>query len=94
LTKVHEEYLRGPLSLVLARLGEPRGEFTVVLAAAATQEPAAPDLDDRRARGEFEDLTAQGGLSRREAVATLARRYARPAREIYAAIERGKRAEE
>ena len=32
LTKLHEEVIRGPLSAVLLRLGEPRGEFTVVLA--------------------------------------------------------------
>ena len=32
LTKLHEEVLRGSLSAVLDRLGEPRGEFTVVVA--------------------------------------------------------------
>jgi len=90
LTKVHEECLRGPISSVLARLGDPRGEFTVVLAAAATHEPALPGLDDTRALAEFDELTAHGGMSRRDAVSALARRYARPAREIYAAIERGK----
>ena len=31
LTKVHEELVRGPISEVLERLGEPRGEFTVVV---------------------------------------------------------------
>ena len=39
LTKLHEETVRGAVSEVLGKLGQPRGEFTVVLAGAA-QEPA------------------------------------------------------
>jgi hypothetical protein len=31
------------------------------------------------------------GLGRREAIASLARKYGRPAREVYAAIERGRK---
>jgi 16S rRNA (cytidine1402-2'-O)-methyltransferase len=91
LTKVHEELLRGPLSIVLGQLTEPRGEFTIVLAAAAAaaKPPAAPP-DDTGALREFLDLTAQGGMSRREAVSTMARRHGVPARQIYAAIERAK----
>ena len=90
LTKLHEEHLRGRLSAVLERLTDPRGEFTVVLAGPPCAEQPTPELDDLAARRAFEELTAQGGLSRREAVAALARRYGRPSREIYAAIERSK----
>jgi 16S rRNA (cytidine1402-2'-O)-methyltransferase len=89
LTKVHEEHLRGPLSAVLARLLEPRGEFTIVLGPAPTEPPPGP-LDDDGAWEEFRQLTAQGNLSRRDAVSTMARRHGLPAREIYAAIERAK----
>jgi 16S rRNA (cytidine1402-2'-O)-methyltransferase len=89
LTKVHEEHLRGQLSEVLARLPEPRGEFTVVMAAAPAEPPPGP-LDDARAWEEFRELTARDGLSRREAVSTLARRHGLPARDVYAAIERAK----
>jgi 16S rRNA (cytidine1402-2'-O)-methyltransferase len=89
LTKVHEEHLRGPLRAVLARLVEPRGEFTVVMAAAPAEPPPAA-LDDEEALEEFRQLTARDGLSRREAVATLARRHGLPARDVYAAVERAK----
>jgi 16S rRNA (cytidine1402-2'-O)-methyltransferase len=91
LTKLHEEVLRGPAAGVLARLGPPRGEYTVVMAPAPAAEPGEdqPALDDARAFEEFQALTA-GGSRRREAIATLARRYGRPGREIYAAVERGR----
>jgi len=89
LTKVHEEHLRGPLSTVLARLPEPRGELTVVMAAAPAEPPPRP-LDDAGAWEEFRELTAREGLSRRDAVSALARRHALPARDVYAAIERAK----
>lgn len=89
LTKVHEEQLRGSLATVLARLAEPRGEFTVVMAAAPAEPPPAP-LDDAGAWEEFRELTARDGLSRRDAVSTLARRHGLPARDVYAAIERAK----
>ena len=35
-------------------------------------------------------MTGPGGLTRREAVAALARRFATPAREVYKLIEQGK----
>lgn len=89
LTKVHEEHLRGRLSSVLGRLTETRGEFTVVLGP-APPEPPPPPLDDAGTWQEFQDLTALRGLSRREAVSTLARRHGLPARDVYAAIERAK----
>jgi 16S rRNA (cytidine1402-2'-O)-methyltransferase len=89
LTKVHEEHIRGTLGSVFGHLPEPRGEFTVVLAAAPAEPPPHP-LDDAGAWQEFQDLTARGGLSRREAVSALARRHGLPARDVYAAIERAK----
>jgi Mor family transcriptional regulator len=39
---------------------------------------------------EFGVLTNSGGASRREAISTLARRYNRPARQVYQIIERAK----
>jgi 16S rRNA (cytidine1402-2'-O)-methyltransferase len=91
LTKLHEEVLRGAAADVLARLGTPRGEYTVVVAppAEATAGQDRPTLEDHRAWEEFQALTA-GGAGRRDAIATLARRYGRPGREVYAAVERGR----
>ena len=92
LTKVHEEFVRGPLSAVLEKLGEPRGEFTVILApAAATPEGPVQLPDDQRLLDEFYQLTETEGLNRRDALSRLASRYGKPSRELYAAIERAKR---
>ena len=91
LTKLHEEHLRGRLSEVAAHLGEARGEFTIVLAP-PDAETRPESLSDGQAWSEFSDLTARGGLSRRDAVSLLGRRYGLPSRAVYEAIERGKAA--
>jgi len=89
LTKVHQEVLRGTASEVLAQVGEPRGEFTVVLGP-VTEAPEAPSTpDDETLAAEFGRLAESQGLGRRAALATVARKYRRPAREVYAAIEKG-----
>jgi 16S rRNA (cytidine1402-2'-O)-methyltransferase len=93
LTKLHEEVLRGPAADVLGRLGAPRGEYTVVVGPAEEAEfgQDRPLLDDGQAWEEFQALTARGAR-RRDAIATLARRYGRPGRDVYAAVERGRAA--
>ena len=91
LTKLHEEVIRGPLSAVLNRLGEPRGEFTVVLAGRLeSTEDHAEQLTDSQMLTEFGHLT-ENGFSRREAINDLARRLRLPSREVFAAIDRARR---
>jgi len=90
LTKLHEEWLRGPLSRVLPALATPRGEFTVLVSPAPPQETAGPLPEGQRLLEEFEQLTESSGLSRRSAISALAERYALPSREVYAAIERAR----
>jgi len=91
LTKIHEEVIRGPLSAVLDRLGEPRGEFTVVLAgmpdSAAT---SSEQVEDSQILKEFGHLTEKGH-GRREAINELARRHRLRSREVFAAIDRARR---
>ena len=96
LTKVHEELVRGTISEVLEKLEHPRGEFTVVLSPPGTheEENATPPPRDDEILQQFGLLTEQGGGSRRAAIAGVARRLGLSAREVYAAIERAKRAEE
>jgi 16S rRNA (cytidine1402-2'-O)-methyltransferase len=92
LTKLHEELIRGTISSAIAHFEahEPRGEFTLIFQPpVADALEAAESLTDDEAWIEFGHLT-QNGLSRREAVAALARRTQRPAREVYACVERGK----
>jgi 16S rRNA (cytidine1402-2'-O)-methyltransferase len=89
LTKVHEELVRGPISVVLGQLTELRGEFTVVMAgieedAADSTRPTATDSD---IYSEFCRLT-ESGLGRRDAVSAVASTFGLRSREAYAAIER------
>ena len=91
LTKVHQEFLRGTASGVLTQLRSPRGEFTVVIG------PADKPIDAVQAAASDEEIVAEFGritdlaaLSRRQAVVAVARKYGRPAREVYAAVERSK----
>jgi 16S rRNA (cytidine1402-2'-O)-methyltransferase len=80
LTKRHEEVIRGRVAEVLARLGdaEPKGEVVLVI-------EGRRDEDDR----ELSDLVEEarglvaGGMRKREAAATVARRHRASANAIY-----------
>jgi 16S rRNA (cytidine1402-2'-O)-methyltransferase len=92
LTKLHEQHVRGDLPAVINHFEahEPRGELTLVFAAAdpETTTPEA-DVSDEAVWAEFCRLT-DSGVARRDAIARLARRLGRSSREIYASAERGK----
>jgi 16S rRNA (cytidine1402-2'-O)-methyltransferase len=92
LTKLHEEFLRGPVSAVLERLAEPRGEFTIVLAGAPTGSAAgeSPEATDLELLAGFNHEVA-GGAGRREAVVAVARKHGLHARAVYGAIERARK---
>src|SRR5690606_34628628 len=87
LTKVHQEFLRGTASELARRATEPRGEYTVVVGPADKQ-PTDSELtvSDAGLESEFRQITESAGTSRRAAVAALAKKYDRPARDVYAAI--------
>jgi 16S rRNA (cytidine1402-2'-O)-methyltransferase len=91
LTKVHEELIRGSISSVIAHFEahEPRGEFTLIFEPEASVDREPIVLTDDEAWSQFGQMI-ENGLSRREAVAALARQTQRPAREVYACVERGK----
>ncbi len=90
LTKVHEEVVTGRLRDLVDRLGEPRGEYTIVLAPDRTTPGPSGLPSDAELWREFCALTGEGGLGRREAVAALARRYGAATRDAYAAVERAR----
>jgi 16S rRNA (cytidine1402-2'-O)-methyltransferase len=92
LTKVHQEFLRGTAQQLAEQLTNPRGEFTVMVGPDenASKIVSSPVSDEQLAI-EFGQDTETSGLGRREAVARLARRYGRAVRDVYAAIERGKK---
>jgi 16S rRNA (cytidine1402-2'-O)-methyltransferase len=91
LTKLHEEVLRGSLSALADRVGEPRGEFTVVVAG-RSDGPAAvsAEVSDNQLLIDFGHLT-ESGAGRREAITELASRYGLRSRDVFAAIDRARR---
>jgi 16S rRNA (cytidine1402-2'-O)-methyltransferase len=91
LTKLHEEVTRGRLSAVMGSLGEPRGEFTVVVSGLADADASHDDeVSDNQLLIEFGRLT-EIGLNRRGAISELAERHALRSRDVFAAIDRARR---
>ena len=87
LTKVHETLVFRPISAHIEQLGEPKGEYTLVIAAplpGALTEDAPFSADEARVL--FCRMTENEGASPRTAIKMLGKRYGKPAREIYRAI--------
>ena len=90
LTKAHEELVVQQISQVINELGEPRGEYTVVIAPRAAA-PAHPDPPGAvEMSSEFWQMTETMPLaSRRDVVRQLAAKYGLPTRTVYALVEEG-----
>lgn len=84
LTKVHEEVVTGTPAEVSARLGEPRGEITVVISGLRAREPH-PAVDAAALAAQ----ARRSGLSDRDAVELL-RAAGIPRREAYRVVRGGK----
>jgi 16S rRNA (cytidine1402-2'-O)-methyltransferase len=92
LTKAHEELVRGQISGVLSRLGQPRGEFTIVLNIGQLTNIDSPgDTKEEDIVREFGHMTLNKRLTRRQAVYAVARRYQRAPNDVYEVIERAKK---
>ena len=92
LTKTHEELVVGPISSALSALGDPKGEFTIVVdPGQGTDDKRVAAPSDADMLREFGEMTAKSLLPRRRALNALARRHQRPPNEVYAAIERAKK---
>ena len=78
LTKLHEETIRGTLGSI--DLGEPRGEYVIVLGGAPVDDTPATDDDVRTA---LQSALSQGS-STRDAAAEVAAATGRRRREVYA----------
>ena len=91
LTKLHEEWLRGPITRIEAHYvgeAEPRGEYTLVVAGAAPGSNSAVTeakhdmAPEEAARERLRALLAEG-LGTREAAARVARELGLTRREVY-----------
>jgi 16S rRNA (cytidine1402-2'-O)-methyltransferase len=90
LTKVHQEFIRGTAGDVAQRLGEPRGEFTIVLGPVAAPETAPSAVTSEELQLQFGLLTNDERLTRRQAVVELAKRHGYRPKEVYTMLERAK----
>ena len=88
LTKLHEELVVRPISGHLERIGEGRGEYTLVVGSATSQAVEAPSAE--RLGVEFGQLTENGTMARRAAIKQLAVKYGLSARQVYGLVERGR----
>jgi len=95
LTKTHEQLVNGPISTVQSRLTSPLGEFTVVVRM-ENERPAvtAKPPSSQQLAIEFCDMTANETISRRSAIASLARRHGMATNDVYAALEEVKKSGE
>ena len=88
LTKAHGELVNRPTSQHLSEFREGRGEFTIILHPPVwTPSPKPEALDPSIVRTEFGRLTDIEGLTRREALRSLAKKYGVPARQVYQMLE-------
>jgi 16S rRNA (cytidine1402-2'-O)-methyltransferase len=91
LTKVHEEFRRGWVSELRTRNLKPLGEFTILVSAQTRAEAFPAGVpEDGAVWTQFCHMTENDGLSRRDAISTLADRYGVSQKVVYQAIERGK----
>ena len=79
LTKIHEEIFRGTVSQAIAHFGEPRGEFTLVIAGAP---PCRAEVDIDAIKAEIRQLRGRG-VKAKEAVATITRSTGVPKKKVY-----------
>jgi 16S rRNA (cytidine1402-2'-O)-methyltransferase len=91
ITKKHQEFLRGSSAEVLRALDQPRGEFTIVIGPIAATKSGEEPCTDAEVATEFGLMPIiDGSRSRRQRVAALAKTLGRPARDVYASLERSK----
>ncbi len=79
LTKLYEQVVRGSLADVAAALGEPRGEYVVVVGGAP---PVAPVDDEATIAAAVREAIAAGATTR-DAAAAVASRLGLPKRRVY-----------
>ena len=91
LTKVHQEFIRGPAMALAGRAPIEKGEFTIVVGPLIETTSAGKYTSDAELVQEFCRMTeSDEALSRRDAISLLARRTGRRPKDVYATLERGK----
>lgn len=91
MTKVHEEFVKGPISEVLKSLSSKvKGEITVVIQPRILSSKKKSPPTTEQIWKEFRHLTEQLGLGKRASISRIAKSYDMKSRDIYSAIVRAK----
>ena len=90
LTKVHEELVVRPISRQLVELGDPRGEYTIVVQLADREAKLVEMPENTALLHEFGEMIELLPSGRRAAVRALAVKYGRTTRDIYERLEQAK----
>jgi 16S rRNA (cytidine1402-2'-O)-methyltransferase len=91
LTKFHEQLVITPSNQASTAVDYPLGEYAVVIGPSEKHSlPGQPPTDAELAN-EFGHLTSTGAGSRRQAISELAHRHGLSQRDVYAAVERGRK---
>lgn len=90
LTKLHQEFIVGTPRSLATHFQAPRGEFTIVFGPWEPASAAATAPSDEEIAAEFWHTANNGAFSRRQAIATAARKLGKSQREVYLAVERVK----
>jgi 16S rRNA (cytidine1402-2'-O)-methyltransferase len=91
LTKIHEQLVRGPISVALEAKSLDTGELTVVINIGHKPEILADqDVGDEQMAAELGYITENRQISRRKAIQELARRHGKKPNDVYAAVERAR----
>jgi 16S rRNA (cytidine1402-2'-O)-methyltransferase len=90
LTKAHEEIVFGRISTL--DLGHGRGEYTVIVNFGQTTsiDRSVAPLTAQQLADEFGQMTTVVGLTRRQAISALSRKYRLSAKHVYAELETAK----
>jgi 16S rRNA (cytidine1402-2'-O)-methyltransferase len=92
LTKIHEELVRGPISVALKADWEAKGEITVVLdLGLKTEYEGSEAPGDLELYLELGHMTISKISSRRKALNVLARKHRMTPNQVYEAVERAKK---
>ena len=84
MTKAHEELVIGPITQMLVKFSEPRGEFTVLIPPLPSPEQTAEAIPSAEELAtELGSLIETGAENRREALRILSERHRVPVNELY-----------
>ncbi len=95
LTKIHEELVRGPISVVVKRVVEARGEFTIVLNIGLTTESTSDPNSELETNAsvlrDIGETTLITGMTKRKAINVVAKKHGIPPNRVYEIVEAGKK---